>query len=166
MVCRTDPCTLCDLALLAYCDYGALSAKEQSMLLGNVLETLSPGGLMILDVFSEMRYRSACNGSKWEAEADGGLWHPVAYLCLEEQILYPPNVILNRYIVLSAENVKRYNVWTTCFDAESLRKETDRAGFEVLHLADDLCRAPFTGQDETIAVVLRKTSSKQDFPAL
>lgn len=42
-----------DLALLIYCDYGALAPENRSILLFNIWNSLKNGGKLLLDVFSQ-----------------------------------------------------------------------------------------------------------------
>lgn len=147
-----------DMALLAYCDYGALSIEERASLLSKAYESLRVGGLMVFDVFSMERYTTARDSTRWEVTERGGLWRQEPNLCLERHALYPPNALLDRYTVSTKEEVKSYNVWTTCFDRESLRREVERAGFRVLQYAADLTGAPYDDKGETIAMALERAS--------
>lgn len=144
-----------DAALMAYCDYGALSPNERRRLLVTLHRALRPDGVLILDVFADAHYESASDCSGWEAASRGAFWHPDAYICLEQQTLYPPNVILDRYLVFSAAGTKSYNVWTTCFDAATLQGEAGAAGFDAVTVAADLTGAPLADTSETLAFVLR-----------
>lgn len=149
-----------DASLMAYCDYGALSPDERRRLLETLHRVLRPGGVLILDVFANAHYESVSNCSKWEAASHDAFWRPDAYICLEQQALYPPNVILDRYLVLSAAGIKSYNVWTTCFDVAALQDEAAAAGFVAVSFAGDLTGAPPAEMSKTLAFVLRKQATQ------
>lgn len=149
-----------DAALMAYCDYGALSPDERQRLLETLHWALRPEGVLILDVFADAHYESASDCSGWEAASRGAFWHPDAYICLEQQTLYPPNVILDRYLVFSAAGTKSYNVWTTCFDAATLQGEAGAAGFDAVSFAADLTGVPPAEASKTLAAVLQKQETR------
>ncbi len=149
-----------DAALMAYCDYGALSPDERHGLLDTLHRALRPEGVLILDVFADAHYENAFNRSRWEASSNGAFWRPDAYICLEQQILYPPNVILDRYLVLSTAETKSYNVWTTCFDTASLQDEAVAAGFDAVSFAADLTGVPPAEASKTLAAVLQKQETR------
>lgn len=144
-----------DAALMAYCDYGALSPNERRRLLETLHRALRHEGVLILDVFAHAHYKNASDCSRWEAVSHGAFWRPDAYICLAQNTLYPPNVILDRYLVLSASGTKSYNVWTTCFDTATLQGEANAAGFDTVSVAADLTGAPPVETSETLAFVLR-----------
>lgn len=148
-----------DLALMAYCDYGALSSGSRRALMGNVKKLLRPGGIFVLDVFSDRHYAAAREIRSWDAASSGGLWSPEPYVCLHERKKHGGRVLLDRYIVQTSRTVKAYNVWTTCYVPESLRFEAVDAGFSVLSIAGSIAGDDFDPTGDTLCAVLE--NSKQ-----
>lgn len=144
-----------DMAILAYCDYGALPEKSRGKLMRNVKGLLRPGGIFVLDVFSARHYENARELRSWDVASSGGLWTAEPHVCLHERKKYRNHVLLDRYIVQTSSKVKAYNIWTTCFGPESLAREAANAGFTVIDITGSIAGDALDPAGDTICVVLR-----------
>lgn len=147
---------LFDAAVMIYCDYGALSSEDRRMTLSNLHRHLKPHGCLLLDVFSQVHYHEAVEEKTWEICAEGGFWSAEEHYVLREQRKYPPNVILERYVIFEKEATTIHNLWTTCFTEAALAEEAHAAGFEVCATFGDVAGNPRCDDSPTIAMLLKK----------
>lgn len=145
-----------DLVTLIWCDYGALTLQERHELLKRVWRALRPGGLFLLDVFSEVFWAGFAERTSWERHDHGGFWSPKPHLCLQASYRYPERVTLDRTVVLTASGTRSYNIWNTCFTAERLLAEAARFGFAGQAIYADVAGAPASDASETCCVILQK----------
>jgi SAM-dependent methyltransferase len=144
-----------DAVILVYCDYGALTPDERKILQGKIHKALKPGGLFILDVFTDKYLSNKFNGASWELCEDGGYWSPNPYFCLTATHLYENGATaLDQYVVVTDDNSSEYLVWNTGFTAERLVEEMSM--LELVGTYDDVCGGPYTGEAETLCAVFEK----------
>ena len=145
-----------DFAVFIYCDYGALSDVNRTLVLNNIYRALKPQGKLLLDVFSKVKYDAFEETAKWAFHPDGGFWSNAPYLSLERGAKYPDYITLEQSIILSEKSADNYYIWNTCFTAENLKKEAERAGFKVCEVFSDVAGAPYNTNSPTIAILLEK----------
>ncbi|GAK02170.1 hypothetical protein JCM19037_387 [Geomicrobium sp. JCM 19037] len=68
---ETDEVDRYDVALLIYCDLGALSQPDRQTLLTNIRKSLKPGGRLLLDVFTEHQYHAFAETRTWRTHENG-----------------------------------------------------------------------------------------------
>lgn len=145
-----------DAVTLIYCDYAALTEAERATIDKRVLKALKPGGMFILDVFTDVRYKNISESATWHA-ADKGFWSAEPYLCLQATYLYKDNTVsADRYVIVTDKGVTDYIVWDTIFTRRTLSDELAAAGFRVQGVFDDACGSPYTGESETLCCIARK----------
>lgn len=146
-----------DLITLIYCDYGALTLGERHMLLAKVHQALKPGGLLVMDVFTHQTIRGKQDRSSWSAQPDGGFWHAEPHICLEAAYYYEDHTVEGRQTVIATgHELHQYLIWNTVYTRDTLAGEVLPWGFQVDSAYDDSCGSPYTGEADTICVVLRK----------
>mgnify|MGYP001026382246 FL=1 len=145
-----------DLVTLIWCDYGALVPQERHTLMTRVWRALRPGGLFLLDVFTDVFWSGFSERRVWERYDHGGFWSPEPHLCLLASYRYPAHVTLDRTVVLTRTATRCYNIWNTCFTAERLLAEAGRFGFAGQAVYADVAGAPASDGSETCCVVLQK----------
>ena len=64
-----------DVAVMIYCDFGALSTDERRVVLQRVRDRLRPGGALVLDVFSRRKLEAFEERTVWEDHPAGGFWN-------------------------------------------------------------------------------------------
>lgn len=144
-----------DIAVLIYCDYGVLPPADRAAVLTNVRRALRPGGLFLLDAWTPAKYAEVQNDWTAASAPDGGFWSPDPYAALSRAAAYPDNIHLERHIVVTANEVRDYNVWNTAFDRASLSAELADAGFEGGGVYGDVAGATYTRESPTICVIAR-----------
>lgn len=149
-----------DVAIMIYCDYGALSAEDRRIVLHRVYERLRPGGMFVLDVFSVRKLESFDECTTWEDHPDGGFWNAGPHLVVQRCCVYDKAVSLEQIAVVSPEGIASYHLWNTYFTSMTLVDELEAAGFEAVQLCADAAGSPSDDASPTIAAVVRKPVSR------
>jgi len=144
-----------DLAVMIYCDYGALSDAGRKTLMEKAYGALRPGGHFLLDVHSFRLYDTFVESRTWEA-AEGGFWSAEKYLCFNALLKYPEHTTLYQAVVLTENETKSYFIWNRCFSPQTLKKEAEQAGFRVAGVYGDIAGAPYGEESMALAVLLEK----------
>jgi SAM-dependent methyltransferase len=149
-----------DMAVLIYCDYGALSDANRAKILARVYQALRPNGYLILDVFTPLKYQGRSEARTWEFEQKG-FWKPKPHLRLESFHRYDDsNTFLDRYIVITDTGVDCYNIWDQTFEVEDLRSELIGAGFADVDIYGDVAGAEYQGDSTVICAVAKKEGGR------
>lgn len=143
---------------LIYCDYAALTPDERQRLVQKVYKALKPGGLLILDVFSEKHFiNNKANKTSWTLCKNGGFWSTEPYICLEATYLYENNTVaVDQYIIVRNDGIKEYLTWDTAYTIPKLTDEVSSHGFSVKSVFDDVCGSPYTGEADTMCFILER----------
>ncbi len=143
---------------LIYCDYAALTPDERQTLVQKVYKALKPGGLFILDVFSEKHFiNNKANRTSWTLCKNGGFWSAEPHICLEATYLYENNTVaIDQYVVVKNDGIKEYLIWDTAYTVPKLTDEVSSLGFGVKSVFDDVCGNPYTGEADTMCFILEK----------
>lgn len=151
-----------DIAVMIYCDYGALSTDERRVALRRVRERLRPGGALVLDVFSQRKLEVFEERTTWEEHPAGGFWNPGPHLEVQRCVRFSDAVSLEQIAVIAPEGATTYHLWNTYFTPATLSAELEAAGFEVAELVGDAAGAPFDDASPTICAVARKPATSED----
>jgi len=144
-----------DAVTLIYCDYAALTSDERKKLVASVFKSLKPGGLFILDVFTEKHFRDKENKTSWSLNGNGGFWSANPHICLEATYLYENNTVaVDQCIVITDYGATEYLIWDTAYSVEKMTNEV--LPFKVKCVFDDACGSPYTGEAETLCFVLER----------
>ncbi len=145
-----------DLAAMIYCDFGVLSAAHRATLLRKVSDCLKPGGIFVFDVFTPLQYAGSKESAAFTRES-GGFWSPEEYLCFDARYHYPEDrTYLRQVAVLTAAELKYYNIWEHVFTRRELRKLLAAAGFAEVELYGDAAGAADSPRSKTLCAVARK----------
>lgn len=145
-----------DLAVMIYCDYGALSDEGRKTLMDKAYNALRPGGRFLLDVHSHRLYDDFRESRTWEAFPDGGFWSGEKHLCFNALLKYPEHTTLYQAVVITENEVRSYYIWNRCFSPDTIRQEAERAGFRVAGVYGDVAGTPYREDSPALAVVLEK----------
>lgn len=145
-----------DLAIMIYCDYGALSPDEASLLLSRILQSLRPGGKLLLDVFTLYKFAQFKEKRIWENNESGGFWRSDAHFTIQANCIYENHVTLEQTIVLSSDEIQPYYIWQRHFSPDMLVAEVEKAGFRNPVLYGDVTGRPWSSVSETMAVIVEK----------
>ena len=88
--------------------------------------------------------------------SDGGFWRPGRHLVLEQGFDYPEHdVWLDQYIVVD-DNISVYRNWFHDYTLQSIRQVLGKAGFQIVHIWDDLTGTSYEEGGDWIAIIGRK----------
>lgn len=148
-----------DIITLIYCDYGVLCPADRGQLLKRIIRALKPGGLFILDGFTEKFWQDV--PVKHEISyVESGFWSPDAHVCLSRNAHYPETKnTLEQSIIITADECQCFNIWNQIFTKASMEKELRNAGFNTVMFFDDVCGAPLSQDNKTICAVARKAQA-------
>lgn len=145
-----------DFVTMIYCDYGALSTINRSILMNKIYDSLREGGLFLFDVFSTREYDKFNEQQSWDFCKKGGFWCKDPYIALTINRKYQNYVTLRQTAVSSEHDTNVYYIWDTYFTIERLRKEAKEAGFKVKNIWNDVSGIPYSKDGATIAILLEK----------
>lgn len=148
-----------ELALLIYCDYGALPPDARAGVMQRVHTALTPGGRFLLDVFTPEKFASFKEERHWQSRPKGGFWSEQPHLALQGNRKYPGRVTLEQTLLLEEGRQRSFYIWNQYFTAGQLASEAEAAGFTVEALYDDVAGAPHTGRADTLNMLLQKGRS-------
>jgi len=146
-----------DAITLIYCDYAALIPDERKILLSKVHRALKLNGLFIFDVFTEQIYKGKCDHVFWSYHETGGFWSDEPHLCLEAEYYYENNTVkVDKTVVITENSIREYLIWDTVFTKDTLLNEVIPFGFQMHSIYDDVCGSQYTGEADTLCIVLKK----------
>lgn len=152
---KTD--TRFDLAMMIMCDFCALGPAQRQKILSTFSAILTPGGAVLLDVYSLAAFNKREEASKCEENLLNGFWSAEKYYGFLNTFKYEKKkVVLDKYTIVEADRVRTVYNWLQYFDPEDLKREFTAAGFTVENLYADVAGAPFDPEASEYAVVARK----------
>ncbi len=147
-----------DLALLIYCDIGALSPGDRATLLRKVRASLSPGGAFVFDFADDSVPGKSAEERRWGLE-ESGFWSPRPYLLLEETRRYPELKMVQRMSIVAEEGsgkVERYMIRDWCFYEDDMRELVLAAGFSACDFFRGILPTPVWGEADPVFCVARR----------
>lgn len=145
-----------DLALMIYCDYGAMAPQQRRRLLERVRDLLEPGGAFLFDVSSLAALADLEEAAAYAPRLMDGFWSPREYFGFLNTFKYPDErASVDRYEIVEADRTRTFCNWVQYYDPESLAAELGEAGFIVAELVGDVAGASFDPSTHEFAVVAR-----------
>ena len=145
-----------DLMTLIYCDFCVLSPEQRHELLLSIRGALTPGGLLVMDVFGKPFFESFQEGTTIEHRLMNGFWSADDYIGLKQSIKYDrERVTLDRYLIVEPERHWMVCNWLQVFDPAMLEAELSAAGFQVEQQNGELGSSGSAEDAELIWVVAR-----------
>ena len=147
-----------DLIICIYCDFGALTASEQSAFLRVVDKHLADGGSFIFDVFGEEICTQKREGKTWNWEPHGGFWSKEPHYLLEEMVHFAEHAVWGRTFVVieRMQPAKEYIFWDHYYDEEALARQLNGCGFDVVATERGLVAKNSFASDDVIFVQAQK----------
>ncbi|MDR2972617.1 MAG: class I SAM-dependent methyltransferase [Bacteroidales bacterium] len=145
-----------DVIVMIYCDYAVLPATDRAILIKKAYDALKTGGILILDVFTPQMRKPECH--TWQYSPYDSFWSEIPHLTLESVFQYDDADLteLSRYIVLTKEGIRCYNIWNHYFTKESLLSEILSSEFSNFELYGDVAGNDYSDASETICGVFTK----------
>lgn len=143
--------------LLIYGDYAALTKDERRRLIPKVYQALKPGGVLVLDVFTEKKFAKKAAKNSWTLFNRGGFWSADPHICLDSTYFYENNTVaVDQHIVITNDGINEYLIWDTAYTVQKVTDEVSPFGFKVKAVFDDVCGSRYTGEAETLCFVLER----------
>jgi len=148
---------LFDLVILIMCDYCSLSPSQRRNLLEVFSDSLKPGGIVLLDVYSLIAYEHEQEKVMYEKNMHDGFWAACDYHAFHSRFKYESeSVVLDKYTIVESDRTRTIYNWKQCFSPESLMEELQASSFSVEEIYSDVCGTPFDYQSKEFAVLARK----------
>ena len=145
-----------NLILLAYCDLGVFSPENRQKVLTKCFQALTPGGKLIFDVFTPVKYRDFTPDQRWQME-ENNFWSSERCLHLQKTATYPMSkTYLAQHYLVGASWQKEFFIWETVFEPAELVAECHAIGFTKSQLFGDLKGSPYDATSENLCLVLEK----------
>ncbi|WP_319560168.1 class I SAM-dependent methyltransferase [Marispirochaeta sp.] len=143
----------CEIIVMIFGDFCVLDPGSRKKLLANIRRALSPGGVFLFDVFTEM-YLPYPDERAWYTMLRDGFWHSGKNLVLEIKHRYPEkSVHLNRYLIITEDGtVRSCNLWHRWFERAEIREYLQQEGFTVEAMWADLAGTPLKPSPEWIGI--------------
>jgi hypothetical protein len=142
--------------VLIYCDYAVLSATDRATLIKKAYNALKTGGILILDVFTPQMRKPESH--TWQYYTYDSFWSENPHLALESVFQYDDADLteLSRYVVLTEEGIRCYNIWNHYLTKESLLTEISSSGFSNFEFYGDVTGKDYSDASDTICGVFTK----------
>jgi len=146
-----------DLILMIMCDFCALSKPQRRGLLDRFYRSLTPGGHVLLDVYSAAAFEQRDETARYALNLLDGFWSPERYYGFLNTFKYErEKVVLDKYTIVEPARLWTVYNWLQYFDPDAIRKEFAEGGFEVDEFYADVAGRPFDPGADEFAVVARK----------
>ena len=143
-----------DLILMIMCDFCALSPAQRRTMLEKFRDLLTPGGSVLLDVYSMSAFQQREEAASYEESLGNGFWSPEKHYCFRNTFRYDDvGVVLDKYTIVEAKRTRTIYNWFQHFSPESLQREFEGAGFTQLELYGNVAGEPFDASAPEFAIV-------------
>ena len=143
-----------DLITMIMCDFCALSPDQRGIMLSKFKELLNPSGKILLDVYSLKSFNEREEIATYEFNHLNHFWSPEDYYCFVNTFKYcDEKVILDKYTIIEKTQTRVIYNWLQYYSIETLRREFEDKGFEILELYSDVCGQPYNAESLEFAVV-------------
>jgi SAM-dependent methyltransferase len=144
-----------NLAMMIYCDFGALIPDEQKVLLKKVHDALSDDGIFIFDVFGKNEMEKLENKRSWSMSEGNVFWSDQPYFLMKEQKIFESESVgATRYFLINkiAGMPKEFILWDHYYDDDSIKTLMAENGLETI----EIMRGFGSNIEETLLVTARK----------
>jgi SAM-dependent methyltransferase len=146
-----------DLILMIMCDFCVLSPSQRNTMLAKFYKMLSPGGCVLLDVYSLAAFYEREEAAIYELNQLNGFWSPDDYYGFQNTFKYDKEkVILDKYTIVEATRTRTIYNWLQYFSHDGLKKEFEECGFAVDSFYSDVAGSPFDPESKEFAIVAKK----------
>jgi 2-polyprenyl-3-methyl-5-hydroxy-6-metoxy-1,4-benzoquinol methylase len=143
-----------DLILMIMCDFCVLSPSQRKILLTKFQHLLTPGGAVLLDVYSLTAFAAREEAALYEADQFNGFWSPQPYYGFLNTFKYDAEkVTLDKYTIVEAERTRTVYNWLQHFSPEDLEREFADCGLVVEKRFANVAGDPFDPQASEFAVI-------------
>jgi len=146
------------LILMIMCDFCALGPGQRKQLLGKFHAVLSPGGSVLLDVYSLAAYQQREEAAEYGVNLLDGFWSPNRYYGFSNTFRYEEEkVVLDKYTIIEADRTRTIYNWLQYFSLENIEREFGESGFAVESTFSDVAGAPYDSESGEFAVIAKRS---------
>ena len=143
-----------DLVMMIMCDYCALSPSQRRIMLRKFHSFLSPGGAVLLDVYSLIGFNEREDKTVYMKNLLDGFWSPRDYYGFLNTFKYEAEkTVLDKYTIVESDRIRTVYNWLQYFSPEDLEAEFADVGFKVDGLFSNVAGGPYDPQSDEFAVV-------------
>lgn len=143
-----------DLILMIMCDFCALSPAQRKQMLDKFRAVLSPGGSVLLDVYSLAAFEKREETAAFEVNLLDGFWAPDRYYGFLNTFRYETEkVVLDKYTIIEADRARTVYNWLQYFRPEDIEREFAESGFAVESIFSDVTGTPYAPESDEFAIV-------------
>ncbi len=143
-----------DLIMMIMCDFCALSPVQRKQMLTKFSTLLSPGGAVLLDVYSLNSFHQKKELATYEFNQLDGFWSPNDYYCFVNTFKYDKEkVTLDKHTIIEASQTRVVYNWLQHFSVASLKEEFEKNGFSIKDIYSDVAGTPYEPEAPEFAVI-------------
>ena len=149
-----------DLITMIFCDFCVLSPVQRKTMLAKFYSFLKPGGSVLLDVHSINIFNSKDEVALYDLNQLDSFWSHEKYYGFLNTFKYEEEkVTLDKYTIVEKARTRVVYNWLQYFSKDSLQKEFEENGFEVVKFYSDVAGSAFSKASPDITIVARKTKN-------
>ncbi len=149
-----------DLILMIMCDFCVLSPAQRRRMLDKFRAILSPGGSVLLDVYTLTAFEGRTEKSICEKNLLDGFWSPDDYYGFLNIVKYEEDkVVLDKYTIVETLRTRTVYNWLQYFSMETIEQEFAEAGLAIREFHSDVAGSPFDPKGGEMAVIAAKTEA-------
>jgi len=144
-----------NLAMMIFCDFGALIPEDQIILMNKIKNILCNDGVFIFDVFGLSVMESIEEKRSWTISQGNDFWSSESYILNTEIVKFKKeNTIGTRYYLIGqiSGKIKEFILWDQYYNENSIQKFMDENGFDVIEINKKLIHY----KEETLLVMAKK----------
>ena len=146
-----------DVITMIMCDFCALGPGQRKRMLDKFHSMLSPGGSVLLDVYSLTAFDQIEEMTLYEPDLLNGFWSPNRYYGFKNTFKYDnEKVVLDKYTIVESARTRTVYNWLQYFSPETLNDEFLECGFIIESHFSDVAGSGFDPDSREFAVVGRK----------
>jgi cyclopropane fatty-acyl-phospholipid synthase-like methyltransferase len=146
-----------DLITMIMCDFCALGPSQRTALVEKFHRLLTPGGAVLLDVYSLNAFAQREESATYEKNQLKGFWSASPYYAFVNTFKYDDQkVVLDKYTLIEEGRTRTFYNWLQCFNPEALEREVTRAGLMVEATLGNVAGDVFEPAADEFAIIARK----------
>ncbi len=146
-----------NLIIMIMCDFCALSPAQRKVLLHKFNNILSPGGSILLDVYSLNTFKQREEIATYEVNQLNSFWSPDKYYGFVNTFKYEQEkVVLDKYTIIEAARTRTIYNWLQYFSPKQLENELNNNGFTIKNYYSNVAGDIFDSEGNEFAVVAKK----------
>ncbi len=137
-----------DLVLSMFTSFGYFDDKEEDLtVLRNILGSLRPGGVLVMDVMGKKQLAQAFKSTASRKLADGSV------ILRRHEVFDEWTRIRNEWTIIRGDTVRIYTFHHTIYSGQELKDRLTAVGFGDVRLYGSIDGAPYDRQAERLIVV-------------